>query len=104
MKQRSLLLELALDIVIFITAAAICVSLTVHAYLTAQKSNDLTNAVNLAQTVAEHYLAGEDPDAIITSESDLSVITSLTDNSGLCIQIAKDNNIIYEIPEVMRIE
>lgn len=59
-RSRLLLVELVCDLVIFALCAVVCVTLLVKARSMSQESTRLTQAVYLAQTAADQYLAGED--------------------------------------------
>lgn len=59
-RSRLLLLELICDLLIFALCAIVCVTLLVRARSMSQESTRLTQAVYLAQTAADQYLAGED--------------------------------------------
>lgn len=57
-RSQLLLVELVCDLVIFAICAVVCVALLVQARIMIRESTQLTNAVYIAQTAAETYLAG----------------------------------------------
>lgn len=57
------LLELVLDLFLFVLCATVCVALLIHARSMSRESRELTRAVYLAQSVAEEWRnTGEFPD------------------------------------------
>lgn len=59
-KSRLLLLELVADLFIFALCAVVCVALLVQARSMSAESTQLTQAVYIAQDVAERLRAGEE--------------------------------------------
>lgn len=61
-KANLFLIELVCNLLIFALCAAVCVGLLVHARRISQESTRLTQAVYLAQSIAEEWKAtGEEP-------------------------------------------
>lgn len=74
------LMELVIDLFLFVLCAAVCVGLLLHARSMSLESTRLTQAVYLAQSTAEALRAG---DALPESPEGYRYEVSQTENSGL---------------------
>lgn len=72
-RSQLLLVELICDLVIFAICAIVCVTLLVQARLMSQESTQLTDAVYVAQTAAETYLAGGESGGDYLADGTLAV-------------------------------
>jgi len=94
--KNLLFVELIVVILFFSLAAAACVSLFAQAYTDSRYSEDLTNAVIMAQNAAEYFKAtGEElPDV---QDGELTMQLRLEGNTTALISVLKEEEVVYEI-------
>lgn len=103
-KANLFLIELVCNLLIFALCAAVCVGLLVHARRLSRESTQLTQAVYLAQSIAEEWKAtGEEPARRSKDESGLSIVCS-TQGNELDISIYEDDVRIYTLEGVTYLE
>jgi type II secretory pathway pseudopilin PulG len=91
--KNLLFIELVVVILFFSIAAAACVMLFGQAYNDSNRSRDLTNAVIMAQNVAEHYKAtGE-----ILEIENIQVIFWQTQGTMAEINVYRGDEVIYTL-------
>ena len=96
------LLELIIDLFLFVVCAAVCVGVLLHARGVSMESTDLTEAVSQAQTIAEEWRAtGAQPMWGPPDESGLTGSFS-TQGDALTISIYKGDKLIYALEGVTR--
>lgn len=105
-QQRSslFLLELIINLFLFVICAAVCVGILLYARGLSTESRDLTNAVYMAQSAAEEWKAtGTQPAWRTPEENGLS---GGFENNGdtLDISIYKQGKLIYSLEGVSRNE
>lgn len=104
-KRHSLyLLELVLDLIIFVTCAAICAGLLVYARALSRDSQMLTDAVFYAQTAAEEWRAGGQPSETLPDGFSVTVTPKAPAEGGesVCITVSHDGKTVYSLEEVAR--
>lgn len=90
------LLELVLNLFLFVLCAAICVGLLLSAWKLSRDSSALTAAVNLAQTAAEEWKATGSVSA--QSEGLLCELRETGDSAD--ILILQDGKLVYSLEGV----
>lgn len=100
---RARLLELVLDLCIFAVCALICVLLLVRAGTISGESKRLTQAVYLAQTLAECWKTGEAA-PVTTGEGALTGEVWETGDGSAKITVTWNGETVYTIEEVRRNE
>lgn len=99
------LLELIFNLFLFVICAAVCVGLLLHARSLSVESRDLTNAVYLAQSVAERWRGGVPPEESGPSADGLQVKASVVDGEDTFnVSIYKGERLIYSLEGVSRNE
>ena len=105
MKRRDNLffIELVLNLFLFSVSAAVCVGLLIHARTMSLRSAELTQAVYLAQSIAEDWKG----DGVL-SRGDLpggdGLRSSVEEKDGLLnVSIWKDDTLVYSIEGVSRL-
>lgn len=105
-QQRSslFLLELIINLFLFVICAAVCVGILLYARGLSTESRDLTNAVYQAQTAAEMWReSGEIPVGCGMATDDLQ--KTLTEENGLLtVSVYKGDTLIYSLEGVSRDE
>ena len=99
------LVELIISLTLFAICAAVCAALLVHARGMSRESTQLTEAVYMAQSIAETWRsapAGSDVGVSVKSE-DFSVRTAEQDGR-LNIDIYAGETLIYRLEGVTRLE
>ena len=92
------LLELVLNLFLFVLCAAICVGLLLSAWKLSRDSSALTAAVNLAQTAAEEWKAT----GSVSAESE-GLSCELRENGDSAdILILQDGELVYSLEGVAR--
>lgn len=100
---KLLLLELIFNLFLFAVCAAVCVGLLLHARGISQKSTRLTQAVYLAQTIAEQWKADASfPPAKQVSGHGLTSRCTQTD-TRLDIYIYQGEHLVYTLEGVTRL-
>lgn len=98
------LLELVGNLVIFVLCAAVCVGMILRAHTLSEQSANLTQAVYIAQTIAEALRSGEQtPDVPVGYE--VVVDTDSAEGTGSAtITVCCDGEVVYTLdaawPEV----
>lgn len=99
MKRSNLfLLELILDLALFVLCGAVCVGLFLHAGAMSRESQRLTQAVALAQSTAEALRADELPPQAPQGYQILSQVEEKED--GLCrasVEIRWEDSVVYTL-------
>ena len=99
-KANLFLIELVCNLLIFALCAAVCVGLLVHARRISQESTCLTQAVYLAQSIAEEWKAtGEEPAQRREEDNGFRVQCAVRGNE-LDIAIYQDDIQVYELEGV----
>ena len=99
-KANLFLIELVCNLLIFALCAAVCVGLLVHARRISRESTRLTQAVYLAQSIAEEWKAtGKEPARRSEDDSGLSALCGIRGNE-LDIAIYQDDVRIYALEGV----
>ena len=99
-KANLFLIELVCNLLIFALCAAVCVGLLVHARRISQESTRLTQAVYLAQSIAEEWKAtGEEPAQRREEDNGFSAQCAVRGNE-LDIAIYQDDIQVYELEGV----
>ena len=92
------LLELVLNLFLFVLCAAICVGLLLSAWKLSRDSSALTAAVNLAQTAAEEWKAT----GTVSAESEGLLCELRETGNSADILILQDGNLVYSLEGVAR--
>ena len=100
---RTRLLELVLDLCVFAVCALICVLLMVRAGNISEESKRLTQAVYLAQTLAEDWKAGK-PAPRTAAEGALIGEVRETEDGAAEVTVTWNGEAVYTIGEVRRNE
>lgn len=99
------LMELVIDLFLFVLCAAVCVVLLVHARSMSGESTRLTQAVYLAQSAAEEWKAtGETPVWRGGAGDGLSGSFELRDGALYITILQEDGTPIYSLEGVKRVE
>lgn len=97
------LLELVLDLLIFSVCAAVCAGLLVYARMLSRDSATLADAVFYAQTAAETWRAGGEPEA---GENGFTIAVTPAENGAgpetARIAVSRDGKEVFVIEEVAR--
>lgn len=92
------LLELVIDLFLFVLCAAVCVTLLIHARSMSRESAELTQAVYLAQSAAEKWRAtGEIP--IVPNENGFTG-QCLVEGETLNVAIYQSKRLVYMLEGV----
>lgn len=98
------LIELVLNLFIFVLCAAVCVGLLIHARSMSVDSSRLTQSVYAAQSAAEVWKAtGQVPDGTRPNEQGLLVQCEVVDGL-LTVAVRENGQTIYMLEGVGRIE
>lgn len=92
------LVELILDLIIFVMCAAVCVALLVHAHIMSTQSTDLTQAVYIAQSYAEQLRTGQTP--ISDDSSPYQISVDLSDSKHIAnaeITVLQGDTVLYAL-------
>lgn len=108
MKQRAFLLELVLDIAIFLSAAAVCLSMGLKSSELAEESARACAGMRAAQYAAERIRAGGKPSDVAAESADIVRDNSLSlriepvipDRSFKIVVSDGNNESLFEIEEV----
>lgn len=102
---RLLLIELICNLCIFVLCALVCIALFTKANALSRESTDLTQGVYLAQTAAEIWKSGGQPDSVF-GEYQITIESSTgADGLKTCdITVLKDAQVIYTLKEVTAFE
>lgn len=100
-----LLLELIIDLFLFVICAAVCVGLLLHARSMSAESRDLTDAVYLAQSAAEMWRSGLPPQACNGDSDGLQVKASTPHGEDMLhVSVYKGDALVYALEGVSRDE
>lgn len=108
MKQRAFLLELVLDAAIFLSTAAVCLSMGLKSVELAEESARTCAGMRAAQYAAERIRAGGEPSDVIAESADMVQADSLSlriepvipDRSFKIVVSDENNEPLFEIEEV----
>lgn len=106
-QQRSslFLLELIIDLFLFVICAAVCVGILLYARSLSVESRDLTEAVYMAQSAAERWRAtGVETMQCAPPEEGRLTCTASGDGDSLYVRVYKGDKLIYSLEGVSRNE
>lgn len=100
-KPSLLLLELIIDLFLFLICAAVCVTMLIHARSMSRESTRLTDAVYAAQTAAEEWRAGQTPAAAVDGY-EIRVEERAPDSGvrSCTITVSHNGKVLYTLEEV----
>ena len=101
-RSRLLLTELICNLAIFALCAVVCACLLIQSWSISRESSELTQAVTLAQTVAEVWRAdGAQPTDLSDAQSGLSVVCS-AEGRALTVEVYADGGqrLVYRLEGV----
>jgi Tfp pilus assembly protein PilV len=97
--KNLLFAEMIVVILFFSLAAAACVTLFAQARQDSDTARDLTNAVIIAQNIAETFKAGADVENLTTDDG-LDFRRIITESDGverMYITVHRDDSVIFEL-------
>ncbi len=103
-RTNLVLLELILNLFLFLLCAVVCVSLIFYARNLSQESSRLTDAVYVAQTAAETWRSGNLSQNSYTDEATGLDVSVSENGEAVNIEIYFEDDMIYSLEGVHALE